>query len=38
MDENNKIQKDSYTDDLKKALLYSTSIILAMWILSLFIK
>ena len=29
--------KDSYTDDLKKALLYSGSIILIMWALSMFI-
>ena len=29
--------KDPYTDDLKKALLYSGSIILIMWLLSVFV-
>lgn len=29
--------KDTYTDDLKKALLYSGSIILIMWLLSVFV-
>lgn len=29
--------RDSYTEDLKKALLYSGSIILVMWLLSIFI-
>ena len=29
--------RDSYTEDLKKALLYSGSIILIMWLLSVFV-
>lgn len=29
--------KDPYADDLKKALLYSSSIIIVMWLLSVFV-
>lgn len=29
--------RDQYTDDLKKALLYSGSILLIMWLLSVFV-
>jgi hypothetical protein len=36
MNENN--NHDSYVDDLKKALGYSLSIIIAMWIISMFIN
>lgn len=35
LDKDNK--RDSCADDLKKALLYSTTIILIMWLLSVFV-
>lgn len=33
----NNDKRDSYTEDLRKALLYSGSIILIMWLLSIFV-
>lgn len=35
---NNEKMRDSYSDDLNRALLYSGSIILIMWIMSFIIK
>ncbi len=35
---NNEKMRDSYLDDLNRALLYSGSIILIMWIMSFIIK
>ena len=36
-DDKEKINTDSYVEDVKKAIIYSVSIILVMWLLSIFV-